>query len=104
MLDLFRPPTIVPRPTRIVLLNGDGPVRVYAPRKITRPLDMSPKAVLIRARQAEWLRNKRRQNPGWREIVNARERERYAAMTPDKRAARLAQIAAIKSRLAGEGA
>jgi len=82
MLDLFHPPTITPRPTRIVLrLDGVSTVRVCAPRKVERlrPRDMSPRAERRRALCAAWARAKRASDPAWRDARNRRSRERYYA-------------------------
>jgi hypothetical protein len=105
VLDLFQPPRVYPRPTRVVLLNeplkrkGD-----YQPRVVKRVLDMSPGAIKKRARQAEWARNKRRANEQWRQECNRRERERYAAMDAEQKAARRRQILEVKAGLAREQA
>jgi hypothetical protein len=77
MLDLFQPPRVTPRPTRVVLrLDGEPvPERVCKPRK--RPQDMSPQAVRLRALRAAWARAKRRSDPAWRDARNWRARVRY---------------------------
>jgi len=112
MIDLFYPPSIKPRATRIVMLSGEpepGAVRPYVPRAhkasatkpdpgafIGPPTREGMKRMLIRIRQAEWLRNKRRNDPGWRERENAIERERYAKASKEQREARLAQMMEYK--------
>lgn len=81
MLDLFEPPRITPRPTRVVRrLDGEAVLeQVCRPRKEPRtpPRDMSPQAVRLRALRAAWARAKRRRDPAWRELRNLRARIRY---------------------------
>jgi len=101
MIDLFYPPIIKPRPTRTVMLSGEpepGAVRPYVKPRTNKQPDPSvdPKRARIRARQAQWVRNKRRNDPGWRERENAIERERYAKASKEQREARLAQMMEYK--------
>jgi hypothetical protein len=85
MLDLFYPPSIKPRATK------PDPGAFIGP-----PTREETKRMLIRMRQSEWLRNKRRNDPGWRERENAIERERYAKASLEKRQLRLAQMMEYK--------
>ena len=81
MLDLFQPPRITPRPTRVVrrLDDESAPEQLCGPRKEPRtpPRDMSARAVRLRALRAAWARAKRRRDPAWRELRNLRARVRY---------------------------
>jgi hypothetical protein len=100
VIDLFYPPKIIPVPTRAVQLSGEG--RPYVPRPIKkeRPA-VDAKRARIRARQAQWLREKRRKDKKYREAINRRERERYAAMTPEQKAAILERNKIRKQQMRG---
>lgn len=91
MIDLFFQPKIILAPTRAIYLLGDpepGDCRPYKPRpkKKAQP-KVDAKLARLRARQAKWIRDKRRNDKKFREELNRRERERYAAMTPEHKAA-----------------
>jgi hypothetical protein len=103
MIELFYPPKIYPRPTRTVMLSGEpepGTVRPYKPPKIAKPV-VDPKRARKRAMQAEWVRNKRRSDPAWREEVARRERERYWRLNQEQRAAILERNKVYKQEMRG---
>jgi hypothetical protein len=105
VIDLFYPAKIIPVPTRAVRLSGEpdpGEGRPYVPRPIKkeRPA-VDAKRARIRARQAQWLREKRRKDKKYREAINRRERERYAAMTPEQKAAILERNKIRKQQMRG---
>ncbi len=73
------------------MLSGEpepGTVRPYKPPKVAKVAKPSvdPKLARKRAMQAEWVRNKRRSDPAWREEVARRERERYWRLKQEQRA------------------
>ncbi len=103
MIDLFHPPIITPIATRTVMLSGEpepGTVRPYKPPKVAKPA-VDPKRARKRAMQAEWVRNKRRSDPAWREEVARRERERYWRIKQERRAAILERNKAYKQEMRG---
>lgn len=103
MIDLLKPPAITPKATRTVMLSGEpepGTVRPYKPPKVAKP-DVDPKLARKRAMQAEWVRNKRRSDPAWREEVARRERERYWRLKKEQRAAILERNKVYKQEMRG---
>lgn len=96
MIDLFKIPKIYPRPTRTVNLTGEaepGAVRPYQPRANTQPdPDIDPALARERAKKALWHREKLRKDEKFRKEKNRRQRERYAKMPPEKKAALLERM------------
>jgi hypothetical protein len=105
MIDLFYPPKIYPRPTRTVNLTGEpepGAVLPYKPRPSARAeVSADPKIERERAKSAKWHRDALRSDAQFRKEKNKRERERYASMSPEQRAAVLERNKAYKRKTRG---